>query len=183
MSTKIMRGGLSVDGEGLARRVGGLVYANTAAATAITGATETDAMFDKSISIPANTLKAGSVIRVRAQGIHTATTGAETHTIALKLGSTALVSHAAVDPATNDVFVFDFAVVVRTAGASGTMVGAGFSLATGAAATGTMKAAALASTAVDTTAALVVGVWIDRQASATDADSARLDVLTVEIVA
>jgi hypothetical protein len=40
----------------------------------------------------------------------------------------------------------------------------------------------LASTTIDTTATQAIAVWIDRQASATDSDSARLDMLSVECI-
>lgn len=156
--------------------------ASRAASAAITGTTETDTAFDQAFPIPANRLRAGSIVRVRAQGVHTATTGSESHTIALKLGSTVIASAASVDPANSDIFYFDAEIVVRTAGSSGTMVAAGTVLSTGASGTGTAKAFALASTALDTTAEKIVAVYIDRQASATDADSARLDFLTVEVI-
>ena len=163
-------------------RIGGVnAFREVAASTAITGTTETQTNFDQSFSIPANTLKVGTRIKIRAQGIHTATTGAETSTMLLVLGSTTLASFVDSNPADNDVFYFDFEVVIRTAGASGTMVGCG----TGGAVTpttGTAKVLNLASTAIDTTAAQVVGVAIDRQATATDSDSARLDFLTVDII-
>ena len=166
---------------GTARKVGGGAFAQVAASTAITGATETDTAFSQSYTVPANTLKAGTRIRVRAQGIHTATTGTEDHTIALKLGSITIASKAAVDPADNDLFYFDAEIVCRTAGGSGTLVACG-SLAVGASGAGALVGFLLASTTIDTTAANILGVYIDRQATATDGDSARLDVLTVDVI-
>lgn len=166
---------------GTARVVGGGAYRSVAASTAITGATETETNFDTNYTMPAATLKAGTRVRIRAQGIHTATTGSEDHTILLKLGSVTLASFAAVDPANNDVFYFDFEFVCRTAGASGTIVGCGTAGAV-TPTTGTAKVVALASTTVDTTAANVVAVAIDRQSTATDSDSARLDYLTVDVI-
>jgi hypothetical protein len=166
---------------GTARRVGGVAFREVAASTAITGTTETEANFDQKYTVPANTLKVGTCVRIRAQGIHTATSGSEDHTILLKIGTTTLCSKAAVDPANSDLFYFDFEFVVRTAGAGGTMVGAGV-IATGPSGTAAANAVLLASTAVDTTGALDIAVAIDRQASATDGDSARLDYLTVEII-
>ncbi len=159
-----------------------LLYAAVAASTAITGATEAETIFDKNFSIPANTLVAGTILRIRAQGIYTATTGAETHSLLVKVGATTIITLAAVDPANNDIFSFDLLVVVRTAGASGTCVATGTILAQAQTAVGTAKPVFLASTAIDTTAAAIVGVYIDRQGAATDSDSARLDILTVEIV-
>lgn len=158
-----------------------LLGASVAASTAITGATETETAFDKNVVIPANVLEAGSIIKIRAQGIHTSTTSTETHTLAIKIGATTVYTVASVDPANNDIFVVDLHVAIRTIGASGTCVASGFALAQGAHATGTMKGVFLASTAIDTTVANTVAVYIDRQASATDGDSARLDFLSVEI--
>lgn len=166
---------------GTARRVGGGAHRSVAASTAITGATETETNFDTTYTMPADTLKAGTRVRIRAQGIHTATTGSEDHTILLKLGSTTLASKAAINPADNDLFYFDFELVCRTAGASGTIVGCGV-LGTGPSGTGTVNPLLLASTTFDTTAAAIIAVAIDRQASATDGDSARLDILNVDII-
>ncbi len=191
MSSPRFRNGLTSQGivtttdgvaSGTARRVGGVAYRSTAASTAITGATETDTAFDTKYTIPANTLKAGTVVRVRAQGIHTATTGAETHDLSLKIGSTTVVSAASVDPANNDLFYVDCLIVVRTAGASGTFVATGTVLANGQNGAGTAKPFFKASTAIDTTAAMDLAVFIDRQAAATDGDSVRLDIFVVEVI-
>lgn len=166
---------------GTALKIGGLAYASTAASTAITGTTETETVFDTFYTLPANSLTAGCKLRIHAQGIHTSTTSSETHTMALKIGSVTLISKASIDPANNDIFAFDFDVVCRTAGASGTIVGHGSSD-FGATATANPVTNYLASTTIDTTASNVIGVYIDRQSTATDSDSARLDLLTVEVV-
>jgi len=170
----------SVDGGTTWRPRGGLLYASTAASTAITGATETETIFDTNYSLPANSCAAGSTYRIRGQGIHTATTGAETHTIAVKFGSVTLLLKANVNPANNDVFDFEALVTIRTVGASGTLVSV-VSQATGASGTAAAAVVNTASSTIDTTAAIVIGAYIDRQATATDADSARLDMLVVEM--
>ncbi len=167
---------------GIARVVGGKVYSNVAASTAITGATETEAQFDALISLPANTLKAGTVVRIRAQGIYTATTGSENHSLILQIGSVALCTLALVDPANSDLFYFDAIIVCRDAGATGHIVATGVELAQAATQVGTAKPWFLASTAIDTTGANIVAVAIDRQGTATDSDSARLDILVVEVI-
>lgn len=159
-----------------------LVYKQVAASTAITGATETETIFDKNVSIPANRLAAGSVVRIRGQGVYTATTGSETHSLLLKVGSVTLTTMALIDPANSDLFYFDAVFVVRTAGASGTCVATGTQLSQAATGVGTAKPFFLAETTIDTTAAAIVGVYIDRQGTATDSDSARLDILTVELL-
>ena len=165
---------------GTARKVGGLASASVAASTAQLGTVETETNFDTTYTLPANTLKAGTVVRIVAQGIHTATTSTESHTILLKLGSTTIVSKASIDPADNDIFYFDCTLVCRTAGTSGTFVAAGV-MAAAVPLTGTCNPFLKGSTAVDTTAALVIAVAIDRQASAADTDSARLDILAVTV--
>jgi hypothetical protein len=159
-----------------------LVYTSVAASTAITGATETETIFDKNVTIPANKLAAGSVVRIRAQGVHTATTGTESHSMLLKVGAVTLTTMATIDPANSDLFYFDAIFVVRTAGEAGTCVATGTQLAQAATGVGTAKPFFLAETAIDTTAAQIVGVYIDRQGTATDSDSARLDILTVEVL-
>lgn len=166
---------------GTARIVGGLAYTSVAASTALTGTQEADTAFDSSYTLPANSLKAGTVLRIRAQGIHTATTGAETHTMALKVGSVTIASKTLIDPANNDIFYFDATVVCRDAGASGHIVATG-TQAHGVPGTASAIPFLLASSVIDTTGTNVVGVYIDRQASATDSDSARLDVITVEVI-
>lgn len=162
-------------------RVPCLIGASVAASTAITGATETQTAFDKKATIAPNVLEAGSVIRIRAQGIHTATTGSETHDMLLTIGSVTIASKTGINPADNDIFWFDQVVVVRDIGATGHIVAAG-TMMFGASGGGTAAATALASTAIDTTAALDIQVQIDRQGTATDSDSARLDLLVVELV-
>lgn len=159
--------------------VGALIGASVAASTAITGATETETNFSTTATLPANAAQAGTVLHIVAMGKYTATTGAETHDLKLKIGSTAIATISSINPANDDYFVFDVWVTVRTAGGSGTMVAVGSAMGAGASGTGTSVNVALDSTALDTTAAQTIAVAIDRQASATDGDSARLDILTV----
>lgn len=171
----------SIDGGTTWKAKGGVLYASTAASTAITGATETETVFDTNYTLPADSCAAGTVYRIRGQGIHTATTGAETHSILVKFGSVTLVTKATIDPANNEIFHFECLVVIRTIGASGTLVGSG-TLGVGASGTGTTAINYLGSTAIDTTVANLIGAFIDRQTTATDGDSARLDVLVIEML-
>jgi len=110
--------------------VGGQANADVAAGTALTGTTDETAL--ATYKIPANTLVAGSTIRVRAAGILT-TGGNGTVQIQLKLddSSTAIASAVAVADTTaiantalanNDIFDFDSLIQVRTSGAGGTAV-------------------------------------------------------------
>jgi len=175
---------------GTARVVGGRAYTNTAASTAVTNTT-TETLFDTKYSIPANTLKAGTLIRVRFQGIATATNATDTLAIALKIGSTdaappvggtTLISIPATDVTNNDVFTGEYDLICRTVGAGGTMVGIGtFKSIPAAEGTMTIKDDILASTTVDTTAAQLLAVsatWSVANAG----NSCRLDFLSVEIL-
>lgn len=156
-----------------------LLYSQVAASTAITGATETSTAFDKYYTVKADSPEAGSVIRGRAWGKHTATTGAETHTLALKLGSVTIFESGNLNPADNDYWEVDFEIVYRTVGASGTFV-ARATLSYGASgAAGTVERYFKDSTSVDTTADNILAVYIDRQGTATDSDSARQDSMVV----
>jgi hypothetical protein len=174
---------------GTARIVGGLAAVNPAASTAITGTTETQNDFSTgAYTIPANTLKVGTVVKVRARGLYTAATGAETHVLGVAVAGTAIASSGAIDPAANDLFDIEFVFTCRAVGGSGTITGSGRVLsgprATAAPALhliGTGSGATSTAT-VDTTAALALSVFLDRQATATDGDSMRLDSFTVEII-
>lgn len=160
-----------------------IAYTNTAASTAVSNTT-TETLFDKSYSIPANSLRVGQLIRIRYQVIATATNSTDTLAVKLYIGGltgTALISHAATDVADNNVVSGEYEVILRTVGASGTMVGCGtYKSVPAAEGTMTIKDDILASTAIDTTAAQVIGVsatWSVASAS----NSCRLDFLRVEI--
>jgi len=166
---------------GTARVVGGRAHSTVAASTAITNTT-TETLFDENYSIPANTLKAGTVIRYRAQGIATATNGTDTLQIRARIGGVAgtlLLATAAVDVADNDTFHLEGSITVRTAGASGTLVASGMHV-LGVPGTATARNGFTASTAVDTTASQVLGVTAEWGAAST-ANSVRLDILEVSI--
>ena len=154
-----------------------LRFASVAASTAVTNTT-TETAFDKSHTIPANTLQPGDVLKIRGQVIAPATNSTDTLTLKLKIGSTVIAQTAAVDVANNDLGYFDATVIVRTNGASGTIVGAG-EQALGTPGTVTSKPFCLASTALDTTVDQLLAVtatWSVANAG----DSCRLDLLTVE---
>lgn len=185
--------GLDVDGRLLAKDyadnsdakvIAKRLYTSTAASAAVTNTT-TETEFDKSHTLSANMLKAGSLIRIRYQGIATATNSTDTLTVKLYLGGkagTALQASAATDVANNNIFGGEFSLVVRTAGATGTMVGFGTYIKTLAASdTATTVAGILASTTVDTTAAQKIAVaatWSVANAG----NSCRLDFLSVEML-
>jgi predicted RecA/RadA family phage recombinase len=150
-----------------------------AASAAVTN-TVAETAFDQSFTIPANTLKAGDVIRVRLQGIATATNSTDTLNVKLKIGATAVMATGAVDVANNDIFFMDVDLVVRTVGAGGTLVAAGVN-ALGTEGTVTAKPGKLASTAIDTTVAQAVTVtatWSVANAG----NSVRLDVFDAQLI-
>lgn len=154
-------------------------YASVAASAAVTNTT-TETAFDKSVTIPANYLRAGDIIRVRAQVIATSTNSTDTLTLTLYLGSVSIVATAAVDVANNDIGYIDCDIVIRTIGASGTLVGAGVQ-GLGVPGTVTAKPFLKASATVDTTAANAVALkatWSVASAS----NSCRLDVLDVQLI-
>lgn len=176
---KVLVGDMIIKG----RQAGGVLYTNVAASTAHSNTT-TEALFSTQATIPANTLKAGSLIKIRFQGIATATDSTDTLTIKLYFGGlagTALISLAATDVADNNVFTGEYELIVRTIGASGTMIGVGtYKSIPAAEGTMTVKDDILASTTVDTTVANVIGVGADWSVAAA-ANSCRLDFLRVEI--
>jgi hypothetical protein len=159
------------------------LYTNVAASTAVANTT-TETLFDKNFSIPAGYLSAGDRLRIRYQGIATATNSTDTLVVKLYVGGltgTALLASTATDVANNNIFTGEFDLVVRTAGASGTMAGVGSQAIVPAATNVAVPVfGILASTAIDTTAAQVVGVgatWSVANAG----DSCRLDILDIDI--
>lgn len=156
-------------------------YSNTAASSAVSN-TASETAFSLAYSVPANSLVPGEVIDIFWQGIATATNGTDTLAIKVYIGGTSgtlLFTHAATDVADNNVFSGWYKLIVRTVGASGTVVGFGHGKSVPAAeGTMTAKDDILASTAIDTTAAQSITVsatW----SNASSSNSCRLDVLHV----
>ncbi len=156
-----------------------LAAAIVAASTAISNnAAET--AFDQKLTIPANMLRAGDIVRIRAQAIATSTNSSDTLTLKAYIGATLIIATAALDVSNNDIGFFDIDLVIRTIGASGTFVATGVQ-GIGTPGTVTGKPFNLGSTAIDTTAALDVvikALW----GAANVGDSCRLDVLNVQII-
>ena len=106
--------------------VGGQANADVAAGTALTGTTNETAL--ASYTIPANTLVAGSTIKIRAAGL-VVVGGNGNIQLQIKLddSSTAIGSAVAVanstataSLSTNDIYDFDTLIQIRNAGATGT---------------------------------------------------------------
>jgi hypothetical protein len=169
---------------GTARKVGGIASVGVSTSDTITAATSANAFvsFAQTYVIPASTLKAGTVMRVRAMvDVINAAAGTATLTINLRLGGTSLIATTAVDPAANDWHSIEFVIVARAApGATAALVGIGrWNTSTGG--TNVTKEAILQSTNFATNGALT----LDCQAkwSAADATTtAQLELLNVEIL-
>jgi hypothetical protein len=112
--------------------------------------------------------------------IATATNSTDTLTVKGYIGSTAYVATAALDVANNDIAVWFMDIVVRTIGASGTVVAFG-SQSIGTPATATMKPYNLASTTIDTTA----DITLDAKATwsvANAGNSCRMDGHNIQLL-
>lgn len=155
----------------------GKLYAQVAASAAVSN-TAAETNFDKTYTLPANKPKAGDALRIRAQVIASATNATDTLVVRIKLGSIMIVATPTVDVGNDDIAVIDVTILFRTVGAAGTMVAFGFA-SLGANGTATGRAVSLPSTAVDTTAALVIAVSAQWSA-ASAGNSCRLDGLLVE---
>lgn len=101
---------------GDARIVGGVVHAKQTTTTVTNTTTETAI---GSHSIPANTIKAGTTVRVRGSFKCTGNAGGHTATLRVKLGAVELLNTSALNTVANDVCEFEAIVSGRaTPGAS-----------------------------------------------------------------
>lgn len=157
---------------------------NTAAsAVDVPAVSHPEALYDLTYTIPANSLAAGMRVRIGFQGVVVDNNGTDTLSVILRLGGlagTALVTIVGANVADADFFSGEIVLHIRTAGASGTFVGHGYvsgftSISTA------MVQVAVASTAINTTVAQVVGVGADWSAVSADNES-RLEMLTVEVL-
>ena len=159
-----------------------LIGAITATSSAVTN-TASETPFDKKVTIPANLLSAGAVLRIRGKVNVTSGNGTDTLILKLKLGSQVLITSAAVDVTNGggDLGVLDAEVTVRSIGATGTVTAAGFS-SLGAPGTATLRVGGTAGTVtVDTTGDLDVtatATWSAMSAS----DSCALEDLVVSML-
>jgi len=154
-----------------------LLSANTAVSGNI-GNTTDETAFNRTFTIPADALRAGDQIRIRAVAFVVSVNGTPNLTTKLKLGATALLDTGAVAVLGNGVVLIETVVSIRTVGAAGTLVATGQWNA-GVAGTATTRAQILGSTAVDTTAAQLVSVTATWSAAHLS-NVVRLEVLSVE---
>jgi len=152
-----------------------VAFVNTAISAEVENTTtETD--FDKTFTIPANTLQVGDVFDIWAHVHVIDNNSTDTLTLRLKIGSVLLLASAALDVEDDDIAIFHGRLVVRTIGATGTIFGSfihGFDVA-GTAAGVHEKAEAT----LDTTADQVVKVTAEWSVAHAD-NEVRLDVLNV----
>tara|TARA_R110001592_G_C12823655_1_gene719221 strand:- start:41 stop:646 length:606 start_codon:yes stop_codon:yes gene_type:complete len=145
-------------GSGEKMHVGGQAKATVADGTSHEN-TVTEGSLDR-LAIPANTLVAGSTLRIWASGIVEDNNSTDTLTVLIRLGTSATVgsneavfTSTAVDSADADVYALHGVIQIRTAGSSGTAV-AMFSFQDPDAAATTPAWQVKASFAVDTTSKL-----------------------------
>jgi len=151
--------------------------------TTLTG--DPEAIYDAVATIPANTLKAGDIVKIKAVVRRIATNASETmltklwiHTAATLLGGTALLTSGAVIVQTGGFVVIDFALQVRSATK---FVGGGSIMSTTSATATTLTAGGVVETTFDATVAQFIGCSCDNS-SASGGDTAVLALLSVEIV-
>lgn len=157
----------------------GLLYNAIANSGAVSNTTtETDML---STSIPANVLKPGDVIKIYAWGKATATNSTDTLTVKLKVGSVTVNTQAANDVANDDVWAVEMILTVTDIGATGHITGMSIGTADADADADPAVGKVLASTAIDTTAAITVkqtAQWSVASAS----NSCRQEGLIVEVL-
>lgn len=159
-----------------------ILVTNAAGASTALSASSTETIFSTgSFSIPAGWLRAGSLIRFGWQGIGTAINGADTLGVKAYLNTTALATGTATNITANDIFAGEAEIAIRTIGASGTFVAnARHTKVPAATNVATMTDQITGSTAVDTTAAVVVSVQ-GKFSSTSAGNSCRLDMFWLTV--
>jgi hypothetical protein len=150
---------------GPTRKVGGLVNAATAAVTLTNSTTETDL---GTYTIPANTLKQGTVLRFRLAAHCTGNAGADTMTFRVKLGGTTLYTTAALAMVNNDVAIFEGELSAYAAPGASAAVAVNLSATSSVSGTFGTKGTALAAANYATNGALILkvtGQWSAASAS------------------
>jgi hypothetical protein len=110
------------DGTVVKRLIGeGNLYQNTTPSSNVTN-TVTETAFDRSYTIPPNTLRVGDIIDVSVRVSAPNTNSTNTLVLKLKIGSTVVVATGAVDVADGDVGIINARMTIRSIGASGTFV-------------------------------------------------------------
>lgn len=162
----------------------GLLFEATGDSPAITNTAVETAFATNQYTVPANTLKAGDVLRIRGRVVVTGKNAAETLAIKGYLGGLAgvnIFTSGAVNNAAADEIYFDQQVTVRgPIGAANKIVGSGL-VVDGTPGTATAKQTSLQSTTLDTTVAELLAIsatW----SGANAANTAVLRELAVELL-
>lgn len=135
----------------------GKVYANVADSAAGGAGSAAEFDFDKSFAFQAADLKAGDILKIRAQGVTPNTHTTDTFLAKLFIGTEEIAATATLDVADGDLFTIDAEVIVREGGATGKLEAAGFTC-IGPAASATAKAFSKAEAAEDLSGAITVKV-------------------------
>jgi len=154
-----------------------VLYANTADSAEHENTTDA-ADFDKSYTIPANTLQAGDIIKIRGQVTVNDNNSTDTLTLLLQVGNVTIATTGAVDVADGDVGYFEAILVFRAVGASGKYTAQGVQ-ALGVPGTVTAKPFFKEETTTDTTAGIEIAINADWSAAHAD-NEAELTQLVVE---
>lgn len=164
--------------------VGPGAWANASVPAAVGTSSTAEANFAVARTIPANTLKAGMLIRVEAWGVYTTPGTAGTGRIKVKFGSTVLCDTGAqtlTNSVTNRGWRVGALLAVRTVGATGTVECQGcFQPSTSATAIGGWDMENTATVTIDTTAA--ADLQLSYQAGTSNAQSWTLRLLAVEFL-
>ncbi len=113
---------------------GGFIYVSTAdltltASTATTGTlipAQTNALPQGTLTLDANILRVGTIIRIKSAGLFTMSAGGPTLTIDVKMGSTVVATAVFRNTTTTNGSIWiDCILVCRSTGASGTVMGDG----------------------------------------------------------
>lgn len=153
-----------------------VTYATTAASTLAVAADTNANPYDQSFTIPANTLKAGDVLDIRAFVRVIDQNSTNTLTLRLLIGTVVVSLTGAVQVADDDIGILEATVTVRSIGATGKIFAAGKS-ALDAAGTA-LGSRGLAEATLDTTADQAVTVTAEWSAAHADNES-QLEQLTV----
>lgn len=158
----------------------GLLFVATTDGLGTASSTAENAFTINQVTLPANDLRVGDVLKIRGRVVVTNQNSTDTIAIKLYLGAVVLASIAAFDPATNDEILIAGEFTITAIGASGKVQGSALFTA-GAPGTATAREAALQSTTIDTTAVALVKATATWSASSAN-DVSVLRDLTVQLV-